>query len=379
MAKFCIYCGKALEEGEVCSCRANAGAEKGVQLQKPQQSEGGSHPQDVNAGSRQSQPQQSVNDGYQQDQPGGNGYYRQSQPGGNGYYQQGQPGGNGYYQQSQPGGNGYYQQGQPGGNGYYQQGQPGGNGYYQQGQPGGNGYYQQGQPGGNGYYQQGQPGGNGGYQQGRSPEMEWINHKTQKFVSGTKNMFAEILPVLKAPITRGRELMRSGSSAVGTEFIIAKCVLVILIMFLAVLKIKSSLGAWGSYIEVPYFKMTVMIIILTVGVDFLEAMLMHGITVAFGGVSNIRMMLSLIGVRALYHSIGVAIMGLVSLVSAKVALVAAVIFMMMSAYVEHHLYVSAVECSEDRKLYAFLVEKICLAVVCLILGYVFGDIITMVL
>ena len=320
MAKFCIYCGKALEEGEVCSCRANAGAEKGVQLQKPQQSEGGSHPQDVNAGSRQSQPQQSVNDGYQQDQPGGNGYYQQSQPGGNGYYQQSQPGGNGYYQQSQPGGNGYYQQGQPGGNGYYQQGQPGGN---------------------------------GGYQQGRSPEMEWI--------------------------TRGRELMRSGSSAVGTEFIIAKCVLVILIMFLAVLKIKSSLGAWGSYIEVPYFKMTVMIIILTVGVDFLEAMLMHGITVAFGGVSNIRMMLSLIGVRALYHSIGVAIMGLVSLVSAKVALVAAVIFMMMSAYVEHHLYVSAVECSEDRKLYAFLVEKICLAVVCLILGYVFGDIITMVL
>ena len=119
MAKFCIYCGKALEEGEVCSCRANAGAEKGVQLQKPQQSEGGSHPQDVNAGSRQSQPQQSVNDGYQQDQPGGNGYYQQSQPGGNGYYQQGQPGGNGYYQQGQPGGNGYYQQGQPGGNGYY--------------------------------------------------------------------------------------------------------------------------------------------------------------------------------------------------------------------------------------------------------------------
>ncbi|MEY8426979.1 hypothetical protein AALA00_04505 [Lachnospiraceae bacterium 46-15] len=346
MAKFCIYCGKALEEGEMCSCQANAGEAKGVQLQKPQQSGDSSHQQDVNSGSQQSQPRQSTNSGYQQGQPGGNGCCQQSQPGGNGYYQQNQPGGNGYYQQGQPGGNGYYQQGQPGGNGYYQQGQPGGNGYYQQ---------------------------------GRSPEMEWINNKTQKFVSGTKNMFSEILPTLKAPITHGRELMHSGSSTVGTEFIIAKCVLMVLIMFLAVIKIKNGMGAWGAYIEIPYFKMIFMVIILTVGVDFLESVLMHGITVAFGGASNIRMMLSLIGVRALYHSIGIAAAGLFALISAKVALVVFLVFMLMSNYVEHHLYVSAVECSEDRKLYAFIVEKICLAVLCLIFGFMFGDIITKIL
>lgn len=209
--------------------------------------------------------------------------------------------------------------------------------------------------------------------------MEWINNKTQRFVSGTKNMFSEILPVLKAPITHGRELMHSGSSAVGTEFIIAKCVLMILMMFLAVIKIKSSMGAWGDYIEVPYFKMIFVVIVLTVGLDFLEAVLMHGITVAFGGASNIRMMLSLIGVRALYHSIGMAAAGLLALVSGKVALVVFLVFMLMSSYVEHHLYVSVVDCGEDRKLYAFLIEKICLAVVCLIFGFMFGDMITKIL
>ena len=209
--------------------------------------------------------------------------------------------------------------------------------------------------------------------------MEWINNKTQKFVSGTKNMFSEILPVLKAPITHGRELMHSGSSAVGTEFIIAKCVLMILMMFLAVIKIKSNMGAWGDYIEVPYFKMIFGVIVLTAGLDFLEAVLMHGITVAFGGASNIRMMLSLIGVRALYHSIGMAAAGLLALVSGRVALVVFLVFMLMSSYVEHHLYVSVVKCGEDRKLYAFLIEKICLAVVCLIFGFMFGDMITKIL
>lgn len=312
MAKFCIYCGKPLEEGEVCSCQKNEGAGGRVQIQKPQAGGDSGRQQDANGGSWQNQ-------------------------------QQGPENGQ--------------QQGQPGGNGYYQQGQPGGNGYYQQGQPGGNGYYRQ----------------------GRGPEMEWINNKTQRFVSGTKNMFSEILPVLKAPITHGRELMHSGSSAVGTEFIIAKCVLMILMMFLAVIKIKSSMGAWGDYIEVPYFKMIFVVIVLTVGLDFLEAVLMHGITVAFGGASNIRMMLSLIGVRALYHSIGIAAAGLLALVSGKVALVVFLVFMLMSSYVEHHLYVSVVECGEDRKLYAFLIEKICLAVVCLIFGIMFGDMITKIL
>ena len=312
MAKFCIYCGKPLEEGEVCSCQKNEGAGGRVQIQKPQAGGDSGRQQDANGGSWQNQ-------------------------------QQGPENGQ--------------QQGQPGGNGYYQQGQPGGNGYYQQGQPGGNGYYRQ----------------------GRGPEMEWINNKTQRFVSGTKNMFSEILPVLKAPITHGRELMHSGSSAVGTEFIIAKCVLMILMMFLAVIKIKSSMGAWGDYIEVPYFKMIFVVIVLTVGLDFLEAVLMHGITVAFGGASNIRMMLSLIGVRALYHSIGMAAAGLLALVSGKVALVVFLVFMLMSSYVEHHLYVSVVDCGEDRKLYAFLIEKICLAVVCLIFGFMFGDMITKIL
>ena len=209
MARFCTKCGRPLKEGEVCNCTAQ------------------------NAGGAQ-------NAGASQGQPGG----RQN-------YQQGQPGGRQNYQQGQPGGQQYYQQGQSGGQQYYQQGQPGGQQYYQQGQPGGQQYYQQGQPGGQQYYQQGQPGGQQNYQQGPTKEMEWLNKRKDEFVSGTKNMFSEIIPILKAPVSRIRELSASNSAAVGIEFIVAKTVVFLVVVLIAMAIIAGKIeSASHGYAEV---------------------------------------------------------------------------------------------------------------------------------
>ena len=336
MSKFCIHCGKMLEEGEVCSCQANA--ENTQQQGNIQQG------------------------GYQQNQPGTNGYYQQGRPGENGYYQQNQPGANGYYQ---PGENGYYQQNQPG--------QPGGNGYYQQNQQGTDGHYQPGQPGANGYYQ---PGMNGYYTPERRPEMDWINDKAKRLATGTKNMFAEILPVLKAPITRGRELMDSGSSAVGIEFIVTKAIVAIIVLLIAVMKVKGMMGDYAEYVDIPYFGLIFTVVVLTAGLDFLEAVIMHLLTMAFRGTTSISRMLSLTGVRALYHSISLIVFGLFVLVSGPVAMIAGLIMVSFSTYLEHHLYVAGVACSEDRKLYAFLLEKICFVVVTLLVFMMFGEVIS---
>lgn len=299
MAKFCIYCGRALEEGEACSCQVNA---EGMQQQE------------------------NIQQG------------------------QGEPETNGYCPQGQPAMNDYCQQGQPGGNSYYQQNQPGADGYYRQVQPGGNNYYQQVQPGGNSYYSQGQPGGNGYYAPGHRTEMDWMNDKAKRLASGAKNMFAEILPVLKAPITRGRELMDSGNSAVGIEFIVTKAIVAIAMLLIMVMKVKGMMGDYAEYVDIPYFGLIFAVIVLTAGMDFLEAVIMHLLTIAFRGTSSISRMLSLTGVRALYHSIGLIVFGLFALVSAPAATVIGLIMILFFTYLEHHLYVAGVACSEDRKL-----------------------------
>lgn len=203
-----------------------------------------------------------------------------------------------------------------------------------------------------------------------------MNDKAKRLASGAKNMFAEILPVLKAPITRGRELMDSGNSAVGIEFIVTKAIVAIVMLLIMVMKVKSMMGDYAEYVDIPYFGLIFAVIVLTAGMDFLEAVIMHLLTMAFRGTTSISRMLSLTGVRALYHSIGLIVFGLFALVSVHVSMVIGLIMILFFAYLEHHLYVAGVACSEDRKLYAFLLEKICFFIVTILVFMMFGEVIS---
>lgn len=68
------------------------------------------------------------------------------------------------------------------------------------------------------YQQTQQQGQTGGY----TKEAEWINKQKDAFVSGTKSMFSEILPLLKSPVSRVRKISSSGNAATGIQLIIAK-------------------------------------------------------------------------------------------------------------------------------------------------------------
>ena len=331
MARFCTKCGRPLKEGEVCNCTAQ------------------------NAGGAQ-------NAGVSQGQPGG----RQN-------YQQGQPGGRQNYQQGQPGGQQYYQQGQSGGQQYYQQGQPGGQQYYQQGQPGGQQYYQQGQPGGQQYYQQGQPGGQQNYQQGPTKEMEWLNKRKDEFVSGTKNMFSEIIPILKAPVSRIRELSASNSAAVGIEFIVAKTVvfLVVVLIAMAIIagKIESASHGYAE-VDMPYFRMIMVILILTAGIDFLEAVIMKALTGAFGGRTSVNTMINVIGARAIYDTVVFLIVIILGLMAVEVAFVAFLLLSPISTFIQFAVYQGCVQqMNENRKPYAYFIAKLCMSIISALVVY----------
>ena len=113
-------------------------------------------------------------------------------------------------------------------------------------------------PGGQQQYQQTQQQGQTG---GYTKEAEWINKQKDAFVSGTKSMFSEILPILKSPVSRVRKISSSGNAATGIQLIIAKAVifLVVIIIALFVTAHRINEASYG-FIEadIPYFQVIIL-------------------------------------------------------------------------------------------------------------------------
>lgn len=219
------------------------------------------------------------------------------------------------------------------------------------------------QPQGNPYQQPVQP---------KGPDMEWFNDKKNQFVSKTKNMFSEILPILKAPITRGKELADSNSGNVGIEFIITKAVITVLVLIIALIGIRIELGDYAEYLDLPYIRMFLVVIIFTAGIDFLEAFLLNVLTQAFKGKTNFNATVSVIGVRGLYQTIGILAGAILMLLAPAAGLVVMALCFCFAAYLEQHLFLVSVENSEDRKLYTFYVEKICCIIITAIIFLIIG-------
>ena len=117
---------------------------------------------------------------------------------------------------------------------------------------------------------------NGQYAQGnaRTKEAEWVSQKGSQVLSETKNVFAEILPLLKRPVTHTSKIALKNSKAVGAEFIGAKAVIVLLIMLFIISKIKEAMGLFGGIVEIPYVNLILAALLLTAGLDCLEALLL---------------------------------------------------------------------------------------------------------
>lgn len=314
---FCIYCGRQLQEGETCNCRSQA-QDPVSQINEAQ-----------NQWSQENQPANEAQNSWNQQPQPDQGY---------GYNPQGQSYGYGQPQDQQ--GNGYSQQGY---------GQP--NGQYQQG------YGPQGQ--------QGQP--NPQWAQ----QAQWMNQKKDAFVSSAKNMFSEIVPILKSPANHVADLARSGNMMVGLEFIIARCVLVLIGVLILLAKIKGSMGYYGDYIKMPWGQSILLALICTAGLDFLWALFLMLFTKAFGGKTNYSAMVSIVGSMDMYKC-------LITLVSIVFVLFAPTfgitIFSLGSLviYLEIGAFHTYTDLNNDRKGYAYLVAKVVFGIAALIIISIVG-------
>ena len=91
-------------------------------------------------------------------------------------------------------------------------------------------------------------------------------------MAGARNMFREVLPILKRPVTETRRIAAGNSPLVGLELIGLKALIILIIVLIAASRIS---GISNGMIQMPYFKLIILTLLLTVGIDALEAVLLN--------------------------------------------------------------------------------------------------------
>ena len=328
MAKFCTQCGRRLEEGEVCNCTQ--------QEQSAAQKQSTTHNQSTAApgvaGWQQSGDQHQSGDQYQSSA------YTNYQGG-----QQSQSAGP--RQQSQ--GTNYQQYGQP----QYNQG-VGGNQQYNQGMNSGQQYRQ-------------------GMNNGQQSQWAGMNSQQMKqmgaqAMAGAQNMFREVLPILKRPVTETRRIAAGNSPLVGLELIGLKALVILIIVLIAASRIS---GAANGLIQMPYFKLVILVLLLTLGVDALEAVLLNVFAGMFKGSANINAMFCVVGSRALYDGIIAIVAGILAPFFLTGSVFVLVFGSLILPYVQYGAYRAVAQGDDDRRVYAFFLVKVISSLVLYIILY----------
>ena len=322
MAKFCTQCGRRLEEGEVCNCTQEE--QSAEQKQSTTQNQSTAAP--GAAGWQQSgdQHQSSAYTNYQ----GG----QQSQSAGP-------------RQQSQ------WTNYQPYGQQQYNQG-VGGNQQYNQGMNNGQQYRQ-------------------GMNNGQQSQWAGMNSQQMKqmgaqAMAGAQNMFREVLPILKRPVTETRRIAAGNSPLVGLELIGLKALVILIIVLIAASRIS---GAANGLIQMPYFKLVILVLLLTLGVDALEAVLLNVFAGMFKGSANINAMFCVVGSRALYDGIIAIVAGILAPFFLTGSVFVLVFGSLILPYVQYGAYRAVAQGDDDRRVYAFFLVKVISSLVLYIILY----------
>lgn len=151
---------------------------------------------------------------------------------------------------------------------------------------------------------------------------EWINKQKQVFVSGTKSALGEILPILRQPVSRVREVSLSGNGRLGKELIIGKAVIFMVVAMVALMILSGRIEEMGYglvEVEMPYLQVLLGVLVLTAGMDFVEAFLLKVISGAFGGVTTNSAMMNVIGARGIYDTLIMLVCAIVGFMAVEMA------------------------------------------------------------
>lgn len=200
----------------------------------------------------------------------------------------------------------------------------------------------------------------------RAREAEWFHEKIQAFVSGTKNMSHEILPILKTPVTEVQNIVSGNRVAASIEFIVAKAVIALIMTLIVMANILAQ------YVEIPYFKIILLTVLLTAGADFLESLLLKVFTGLFNGVTDFKAMATTVGARALFECIIFIVAGILCFISTSFAFIVYMICSFILPYIQYSGYQAVTQVSPDKKPYIFFMVKVCMFIILYIMVYLTG-------
>ncbi|WP_411337645.1 YIP1 family protein [Ruminococcus gauvreauii] len=201
---------------------------------------------------------------------------------------------------------------------------------------------------------------------------QWFNEKKGQFVKNTKNMFAEIIPLISRPDSTIKKISDSNNSVMGLEMVGLKALICFLVSLVAISKLKSiSYGA----VDISILKVFLLIIIAAFGGAYLQAGIFKGVVTMFGGSTTLHKMLTAVGVSSFADSAGILLSAIFALALPKFAVVLFLIFAAVSYLFFLRGYEHGVRMEPNRKLYCLIVSLVVTAAaVCLIL-YIFIPII----
>lgn len=203
----------------------------------------------------------------------------------------------------------------------------------------------------------------------KTKEAEWISQKSTIVVNETKNVFAKIIPLLKHPVTETKKIADGKSSIPGIEFIAIKVAVVLIFTIIMLAKMDSALG---GFVEIPTVTIIIMAILLTLGADCLEALMLKVFSGVLNGVTEQSAMFSVVGTRALYETLIYIVAGIVCFISANFGIIIIALTSILLPIVEFGSYRVLVQTSEDRKVYAYFIAKVIMAVISYIVIYLCG-------
>ena len=203
----------------------------------------------------------------------------------------------------------------------------------------------------------------------KTKEAEWISQKSTIVVNETKNVFAKIIPLLKHPVTETKKIADGKSSIPGIEFIAIKAAVVLIFTIIMLAKMDSALG---GFVEIPTVTIIIMAILLTLGADCLEALMLKVFSGVLNGVTEQSAMFSVVGTRALYETLIYIVAGIVCFISANFGIIIIALTSILLPIVEFGSYRVLVQTSEDRKVYAYFIAKVIMAVISYIVIYLCG-------
>ena len=193
--------------------------------------------------------------------------------------------------------------------------------------------------------------------------------KGTEILAMLKEMALDAVDVLKRPVSKSELMAAEGSVKPGLRLLIAKCVIFLIMIMILFMRLNSELD---GILGLPYASTIILTLLLTVGLDSLEAWLLKVLSGAFKCETSVNAMFSVVGVKAVFGTVITVISAILMMASQGLGIGVFLAASLVVPFAEFASYRNVTDGDENKKVFAFVIVKICVIIVALLVTYLLG-------